>query len=337
MEAQKIILHVGPHKTGSTAIQKALTLGRDRLAENGVLYPKTGFSDFGHHQLVDAARGWIRDFDTDALREEMSGYRQVIISTENAVHLPLDKLTVLREMFDQNSNVMVVYYLRRYPDLWASHWQELIKHGETLTFYEYLCRASGVLPSSHRIVPNQFDQLSRLAQVFGRENITIIGYDHLRGAGVDFAEYFLEKTLGSAMDGFATGRVNESAPAWHIELVRQLNAIYRNNTGKIASYKLRMKVFHDLRGATIPFADEFSEVYGSISVPCSISNDSLPVVTLQSEVLNFEDRILEASSAVPSFRSSSTKTVSVFDMPAFGLERLKGALVEYYRENVTEW
>ena len=34
-----VLLHIGPYKTGSTAIQQALFDQRDVLAEHGVLYP----------------------------------------------------------------------------------------------------------------------------------------------------------------------------------------------------------------------------------------------------------------------------------------------------------
>src|SRR4051794_41950522 len=36
------LVHIGPHKTGSTAIQVALHTARDRLAEHGVAYVTTG-------------------------------------------------------------------------------------------------------------------------------------------------------------------------------------------------------------------------------------------------------------------------------------------------------
>ncbi|MCC9595494.1 Wzt carbohydrate-binding domain-containing protein [Rubrivivax sp. JA1055] len=43
----RIVVHVGPEKTGSTAIQTAFDLGREAIAEAGVLYPRGGW----HAQL----------------------------------------------------------------------------------------------------------------------------------------------------------------------------------------------------------------------------------------------------------------------------------------------
>ena len=36
------LLHIGPHKTGSTAVQGAFHLARERLAAQGVVYPGRG-------------------------------------------------------------------------------------------------------------------------------------------------------------------------------------------------------------------------------------------------------------------------------------------------------
>ncbi|NUR67161.1 MAG: hypothetical protein HOQ47_15480, partial [Streptomyces sp.] len=35
------LLHIGPHKTGTTSIQGAMFAAKDRLGEHGVLWPAT--------------------------------------------------------------------------------------------------------------------------------------------------------------------------------------------------------------------------------------------------------------------------------------------------------
>jgi hypothetical protein len=42
LQAGVRLLHIGPHKTGTTMIQDALHLARERLAAQGVVYPGTG-------------------------------------------------------------------------------------------------------------------------------------------------------------------------------------------------------------------------------------------------------------------------------------------------------
>jgi hypothetical protein len=55
-EATRIVVHIGLHKTGSTAIQAALSANRLALARRGILYPRLGPVD-RHHYL---ARAWVR-------------------------------------------------------------------------------------------------------------------------------------------------------------------------------------------------------------------------------------------------------------------------------------
>ena len=47
----KVILHIGTHKTATTAIQNAFALNRSVLAQNGLIYPQLGPYS-GHHGLV---------------------------------------------------------------------------------------------------------------------------------------------------------------------------------------------------------------------------------------------------------------------------------------------
>lgn len=54
---RSIILHIGVHKTGSSAIQMAFCRNRGRLLGEGVLYAVAGCpSDpavqYGHHEMV---------------------------------------------------------------------------------------------------------------------------------------------------------------------------------------------------------------------------------------------------------------------------------------------
>ena len=87
--AGRIILHAGPHKTGSTALQRALHGSRRQLAERGVIYPDRGLLNLGHHGAVNWARGWGGPAidPADVLRG--TGDATVILSSEN-VNVLLD-------------------------------------------------------------------------------------------------------------------------------------------------------------------------------------------------------------------------------------------------------
>lgn len=57
MSRPRLILHIGSHKTGTTAIQAALAADRGRLADAGVIYPETpwfGGTTVAHHGVAHA-------------------------------------------------------------------------------------------------------------------------------------------------------------------------------------------------------------------------------------------------------------------------------------------
>lgn len=98
---KELILHIGMHKTGSTFLQRMLERDRARLAENGILFPETGFLG----RVMDNRRGAAtpghvgfpgalkhdREPIFKRLREECaaSGCERVLISAEN-LSFPFD-------------------------------------------------------------------------------------------------------------------------------------------------------------------------------------------------------------------------------------------------------
>jgi hypothetical protein len=49
----RLVLHIGSHKTGSTAIQRSLADATDSLLARGILYPRAGRWGVGHAQLAN--------------------------------------------------------------------------------------------------------------------------------------------------------------------------------------------------------------------------------------------------------------------------------------------
>ncbi len=98
----ELILHLGMHKTGSTALQHALREQAEPLREQGVLFPETGLpgEEFqptrpgglpGHQKLLGALRRGDDAIWSDLRREiQGAGCGQVILSCENFL-LPFDE------------------------------------------------------------------------------------------------------------------------------------------------------------------------------------------------------------------------------------------------------
>ena len=82
-----LLVHIGAHKTGTTAIQKSCHSGRRGLARAGVIYPRCNWYHYAQHRLAFAMRG-MRDPDTNAvpdLQQELAALQDAIAAApENA-------------------------------------------------------------------------------------------------------------------------------------------------------------------------------------------------------------------------------------------------------------
>ncbi len=143
--AMRTIVHIGQHKTGSTALQSVLFADRARLAEHGILYP-----DVGHvHRRDDrvapshnglflrlndqSGRGIHESLDEMATRlaDQVARTRPsvVLISSERGFMLPdqrgVEALARLDAMLPGPKEV--VAYLRRPDRFAASYHRQLIR------------------------------------------------------------------------------------------------------------------------------------------------------------------------------------------------------------------
>lgn len=177
--AETVFVHIGLHKTGSTAIQKFLTANARRLRRNGILYPRTGQVRIAHHQIAWSMRNNARVPWAD-LRAELAESDTAVLSSEEfeSVRSP-EAWERLRDNLP--GDVKIVCYLRRQDELLESHYNQ---H-----------RKTGGLDSPaafKRRVLYQMDYLARLqpfADAFGVENIIVRPYDKTRMPNGLFADF----------------------------------------------------------------------------------------------------------------------------------------------------
>ncbi|MCB0911060.1 MAG: hypothetical protein KDB60_05510 [Propionibacteriaceae bacterium] len=132
------LLHIGPYKSGSTAIQRAAAGRRAELAAHDVAYPGSGINHrWGFSALSGFTWGWSGadarrapdDLGTDLLAEVARA------RTTARVWLSYERLCVLeeaaaRELCDRiGAPVHVVIGLRPLRSLLPSEWQQLVKNG----------------------------------------------------------------------------------------------------------------------------------------------------------------------------------------------------------------
>lgn len=139
-----VLLHIGPYKTGSTAIQQALFDQRDVLAEHGVLYPGRWRRLFreGHALMQWSPRGRpvppVSVWDDFAAGIRARPDVRICLSTEDFGRIRNADRN--RKLVDDlgAERLHVIAVARSYHRLMPSHWQERVKSHERRSYDEWL-------------------------------------------------------------------------------------------------------------------------------------------------------------------------------------------------------
>jgi hypothetical protein len=223
LKTSKLILHIGPHKTGSTYIQKVFFENREKLLSVGVRYPNIGLNgQYGQHELVEK----IKQLDAAPLMRHMAdfiGPETNFISSENFDRLNAGEVKkfgqALAGLLADPAGLGIIYYHRNYGDLLPSWWQEEVKHGSIASFYEFIL-PHVLRPFASNLI-NPAVVLDLYAHVFGKDKITVVDYDRAKS---DLLKPILE-LLGIDLGAVANETVNSSLKVELIEILRALNAI----------------------------------------------------------------------------------------------------------------
>lgn len=182
-----IYLHIGLHKTGTTAIQQFLKLNTAALEATGYYYPTTGRDNIAHHTLgsclwPDQKRG---DYWPKLKAElEKSTCGNAVISTESLEYLREEsQFKYLAEQL-QGHTVTIIIYLRRQDHfLVSSYAQDVKARGFTCDIKQYYKQT--LARYDYSIL------LNRWAKYFGQENISVRVYENEQlpnGLIVDFLD-----------------------------------------------------------------------------------------------------------------------------------------------------
>ncbi len=226
------LLHIGPHKTGTTAIQGALHLARERLAAEGVVYPGRGRQPLwpilavtGQPALLGGPRPEISYWDNLVREIRAAGDQRVVLSSE--FFAEADDATARRVIADLGgARVHVVVTLRSLTRILPSQWQQYLQNGFHFRYLEWL---EGILNDPPRTPTPGFwrrhrhDALvTRWAAENGPENLTVIVLDE--------SDRLMLLRVFESMLGLPGGflvpeetAANRSLTAAETELVRLLN------------------------------------------------------------------------------------------------------------------
>ena len=245
------LLHIGPHKTGTTAIQGAFHLARGRLAAHGVVYAgadrqpmRATLAVTGRPAMLGESRPDMAYWDKLVRDVREAGDQRVVISSE--FFADGDDEAARRVVADLGGpRVHVVVTLRPLARVMPSQWQQYLQNGLRTPYLEWL---DGMLrqPPYDQPTPtfwrrHRHDKLiARWVAAAGAQNVTVIVVD-----GSD--RLALLRTFESLLalpGGFLAPEddvVNRSLTLAETEVVRQLNEEFKRREWPGASYARFMR------------------------------------------------------------------------------------------------
>jgi hypothetical protein len=185
-----VLLHVGVHKTGTTAIQAALADSRPELTTRSVRYPgKLQAQHRAALALLGRPWGWnnrggaVMDrehFDRLARRTGKAPGRVVISSEffcEASSEQAREAISALGRSGDRPVHILIT--LRNLGKLLPSSWQQYLKYGMTTPYEAWLTDVLAT-PGSSKMTPTFWkrhdhgDVISRWAGAVGSQNLTVM-------------------------------------------------------------------------------------------------------------------------------------------------------------------
>ena len=201
LPSRPCFIHVGTHKTGTTAIQVTMRTLAPTLRREGVLYPSAAVYHAGHHNIVfemlgderfDPALGTLDDLCAE-LRNAAA--ERVCLSSEafEYLHASPQHLARLRDAIGAAGYTpVIVLYVRPQADYVESLFAEMTKHRHAGTFGEFLegITVAGAFRANVYGCTETFtftyDRIAAdFAATFGARNVVVRRYDRKRGAVIE--------------------------------------------------------------------------------------------------------------------------------------------------------
>lgn len=261
------LLHIGPHKTGTTAVQGAFHLARERLAAQGVVYVgadrqplAAALAVTGGPALLGGPRPDMACWNELVREIREAGDQRVVVSSE--FFAEAGDAAARRVIEDMGGpRVHVVVTLRSLARIMPSQWQQYLQNGFRVPYLEWL---DGILRQPpHTPTPgfwhrHRHDKLiARWVTAAGAQNLTVIVVN-------EPDRLMLLRTFESLLGlpgGFLIpeqGVANRSLTLAEAEVVRLLNEEFKRQEWPDRNYArfMRYGAVEQMKAARQPWPGE---------------------------------------------------------------------------------
>lgn len=241
-------IHIGTHKTGTTAIQDFLSLNKKVLSKKRILFPQKSRRDYwekfdGHYVITPSkATNFVKLAKICHIK-----CKHVIVSSET--FSLINDVSVIGNLF-KNTNVKIICYLRRQDELQQSMYNQSVKAG----YFEDIA-AYDEYPLDYWVL------LNRWANAFGKNNIIVRIYDKQQLKNNSLIEDFLEIFNLELTKEFQLpkGNSNPRLCPEALEYMKLLNRISREK--KITDTFYKMLVKYSVQNRTDSACSYFADQY----------------------------------------------------------------------------
>ena len=232
------LVHIGPHKTGTTALQASFWNNRIEAETQGVHYASNG-----RHALsavlagIEHSSPWTankrpppRWLWTRLLNDiRSSNAKRVVLSSEYfADARPEPAARVIKELDPER--VQIIVTIRPLSRILTSQWQQFVRNQNTTPFDEFLKKH---LDDPHPADPPVFWRRHRHDDLV-RRWVDLVGRDRLTVVALDDSDRDMVLRAFEQLTGLATGTLeadptiqNRSMTLPEIEMIRQFNIAFK--------------------------------------------------------------------------------------------------------------